>query len=119
LQDLGLGSSFALQGQMPNSPSFANSDAKTLELSGDVAALPAYFHHLDAGRLNPVLGALEVRCDRLVRCTPKAVLDLRQWIQTLQSLGVRVSFQGVHRVVAAYFLSQGIYEYAKVVIRKD
>lgn len=60
-----------------------------------------------------------IRCDRLVRIAPKPTQDLRPWLQTLASKGIRIEFKDVHRLIAAYFLDQGLYELAKVSIRKD
>jgi hypothetical protein len=115
LHDLGLGLSNDLHSPAPLAASAAS---QSLELLGEVAALPSAFSHADQQADNQT-EPMVVRCDRLVRCSPMATLALRQWAQTLKSRGEQVTFQSVHRVVAAYFLSQGIYEYAKVVIRKD
>ena len=60
-----------------------------------------------------------IRCDRLVRIAPKPMRDLRLWVQTLGAKGIRIEFKDVHRLIAAYFLDQGLYELAKVSIRKD
>jgi len=64
-------------------------------------------------------GLLVIRCDRLVRCDLAVTTELTAWAQATQSKGLRVEFKDVHRLVAAYFLAQGLYAYAKVSIRKD
>lgn len=60
-----------------------------------------------------------ITCDQLVRCAPTAAQKLLGWLQTARARHIRIEFSGVHRLVAAYWLSQGLYEYAKVNLRKD
>lgn len=113
LQDLGLAQ--VLDGAAANNElSQTPSSAAPLELMGEMSVLPACFE-----RSTLAADAVSVRCDRLVRMSPVAIAQLRVWVQTQKSRGTQISFLGTHRLIAAYLLSQGIYEFAKVVIRKD
>lgn len=89
------------------------------ELHGNLDDLPYAFQAARAS--SPTLSAdwYIIRCDRLVRCSPKATLALRLWLKEAAGRGQRTELTDVHRVVAAYWLSQGIYEHARVTIRKD
>lgn len=60
-----------------------------------------------------------IRCDKLVRIGPQATQELLMWLKTLATNGLQVEFKDVHRLIAAYFLAQGLYEFAKISIRKD
>ncbi|MEY4295481.1 MAG: hypothetical protein RLY82_1169 [Pseudomonadota bacterium] len=64
--------------------------------------------------------ALVIRCDRLVRCDASTSAKLVKWAQiALERFGYHVEFYGVHRLIEAYLMMQGIAPYAKVTLRKD
>ncbi len=87
--------------------------------------LPELYGTLDAGRAVKLLAALVptdgmvIRCDRLVRCDPVATMAIARFAQAAKVQGMQLELQGVHRVLAAYFAMQNLYDHAKVTIRRD
>ncbi|MDI9335145.1 MAG: hypothetical protein QM533_12300 [Cytophagales bacterium] len=62
---------------------------------------------------------LVIRCDRLLRCDPEATAALVKWVEASKPLAPQIEFKDVHRLIALYFLDQGLDQQAKVTIRKD
>jgi hypothetical protein len=63
---------------------------------------------------------LVIRCDRMVRCDVTTSTKLVKWAQiALERFGHQVEFHGVHRLIEAHLITQGIAPYAKVTLRKD
>jgi hypothetical protein len=60
-----------------------------------------------------------IRCDKLIRISPQATQQLLAWLKTLATDGLQIELKDIHRLIAAYFLAQGLYELAKMSIRKD
>lgn len=90
--------------------------AAALELSGDVLgdatqALSSNGNGYETGQL------IVVSCQGLVRVDFSAAGSILNWVAMRQSEGCRVQFQGVHRLVAAFFNVIGINEHARVVPR--
>jgi hypothetical protein len=86
---------------------------------------PELYGTLDAGRAVKLLAALVptdgmvIRCDRLVRCDPIATLAIGRFAQAAKAQGLQLELQSVHRVLAAYFAMQNLYDYAKITLRRD
>ncbi len=86
---------------------------------------PELYGTLDAGRAVKLLAAwlptdgMVIRCDRLVRCDPVATMAIARFAQAAKAQGMQLELQGVHRVMAAYFAMQNLYDHAKVTIRRD
>lgn len=90
-----------------------------LALSGEVIErLPPMFVQYANAVTRPAT-TLAVSCERLVRIDPAATLELRLWSSALHAQGVSVTLTHAHRLVATYFLTQGIYAFAKVTPRTD
>ncbi len=68
--------------------------------------------------ITPAQG-LVIRCDRLVRCDQVAVGVIKRFAQAAKAQAMEIEFQGVHRMVAAYFMKNDLYTYARVTLRRD
>lgn len=99
----------------------ANATQLPSELIGEVERLPADWSALNFASNAAPLPAERwvIHCDKLIRVAPQAVRDLIALVKVLAKNGIRVEFKDVHRLIAAYFLAQGLYELAKISIRKD
>lgn len=62
---------------------------------------------------------LVIRCDRLVRCDPVAVMAIRRFVQAAKEKRQTIEFKGVHRVLAAFLMAQQVSDFAKIHLRKD
>jgi hypothetical protein len=87
--------------------------------------LPELYGALDAARAVKLLAELVptegmvIRCDRLVRCDPVATMAIARWAGAAQAQGMQLELQGVHRVLAAYLVNQGLGDIVKITIRRD
>ncbi len=86
---------------------------------------PELYGTLDAAHAVKLLAAfvptngMVIRCDRLVRCDPVATMAIARFAQAAKAQDIQIELQGVHRVLAAYFALQNLYDNAKVTIRRD
>ena len=86
---------------------------------------PELYGTLDAARAVKLLAewvpvdGMVIRCDRLVRCDPVATMAIARFAETAKAQGAQLELQGAHRVLAAYFAMQNLYDHAKVTIRRD
>ena len=89
--------------------------ADTLELRGDVLGDATLALAGGGGFKSGEL--ISVSCHGLVRVDFSAAGSILNWVAMRQSEGCNVQFQGVHRLVAAFFNVIGINEHARVVPR--
>jgi ABC-type transporter Mla MlaB component len=104
----------------------ASAMAQPIELAPELTSMaPELYGVLDAARAVKQLASLTasdglvIRCDRLVRCDPVAVMAISRFAQAAKEQGQNIELQGVHRVLAAFFAMQNLYDSAKVTIRRD
>jgi len=60
-----------------------------------------------------------VSCERLIRMDFAAIGSVLNWAAVQQAQGRVVQFVRLHRLVAVFFNTVGINEYARVMVRKD
>jgi hypothetical protein len=89
------------------------------ELMGEVESLSADWLAARTSARTAAGQRWVIRCDKLVRIGPQATQELLAWLKTLTTQGLQVELKDTHRLIAAYFLAQGLYEFAKISIRKD
>jgi hypothetical protein len=106
-----------LPNQQKRSGLAASTPAVLNQLVGEVDQIPADWAVKNG--LKNSEDRLSIQCDKLIRISPQATQQLREQMQKISSQGIRAEFKDLHRLIAAYFLQQGLYEMAKVSIRKD
>ena len=89
--------------------------ANALELRGEVLGDATQALTVGGGFQSGEL--ISVSCHGLVRVDFSAAGSILNWVALRQSEGCNIQFQGVHRLVAAFFNVIGINEHARVVPR--
>jgi anti-anti-sigma regulatory factor len=105
------------QRQMMRQVHTEESGEHVFALIGEIDQLPADW----LGR-DPPFSRIErwpVQCDKLVRIGVSATQQLATQLQSLGLQGIRFEFCNVHRLIAALFLQEGLYDIAKIMTRKD
>jgi hypothetical protein len=103
--------------EAPADVAVAPANLSALTLSGEVIQLPSDWPVMESRPMHAQQWVVD--CAALVRIAPSATQALLSWVRQSASDGVRVAFTDVHRLIAVYFLAQGLYECATVSLRKD